>query len=86
MKRIAEIVQAAGAQVRVVISPLYNQIKFSPRDLSILNNLFGEGVVYDFSGINPLTKSYTGYYEQSHYRPKLAKAVLDSLYGGLTQR
>lgn len=86
LKRIAEIVQAAGAQVRVVISPLYNQIKFSPRDLAILNNLFGEDVVYDFSGINSLTKSYTSYYEQSHYRPKLAKAVLDSLYGGLTQR
>jgi hypothetical protein len=84
LNRIAAILKKSETDVRVIISPLYNQIKFAQEDLDILKHHFGKNSVYDFSGINALTKSHLGYYEQSHYRPILAKAVLDSVYGGLS--
>lgn len=64
----------------IVISPLYNQIKMNAADIAKLKQIFGEQRVYDFSGVNRFTADYTHYYERSHYRPHIAKAVLDSIY------
>ena len=82
LKTMASVFAKHQSRVRIVISPLYNQIRLSNQDVLVLRNLFGEDSVFDFSGINKLTQSHTGYYERSHYRPHIAKAVLDSVYGG----
>ena len=82
LSEIARILQKSSCNVQVVISPLFNQIHMSKDDVQLLQSLFGETSVHDFSGINPLTASHEGYYERSHYRPHIAKAVLDSLYSG----
>jgi hypothetical protein len=82
-EQLAEIAQILGehnCDTRIVISPLFNQINMAKEDLMTLGTLFGEKNVYDFSGVNNLTESYTGYYERSHYRPHIARAVLDSVY------
>jgi hypothetical protein len=52
----------------------------SEADIKILQAVFGADSVFDFSGINELTTPFTGYYERSHYRPHVARAVLDSVY------
>jgi hypothetical protein len=80
LEEMASLIHKSKGDVRVVISPLYNQVNFAPADLAVLRSLFGEQSVFDFSGVNELTSSYTGYYERSHYRPHIAKAVLDSVY------
>jgi len=80
LKEIAEILAGHVSDVRIIISPLYNQVNMSPTDLETLQSVFGKESVFDFSGINALTASYSGYYERSHYRPHIAKAVLDSIY------
>jgi hypothetical protein len=77
---ISEILRKSNCDVRIVISPLYNQINMAAFDIEFLKSIFGQSSVYDFSGINELTSSYAGYYERSHYRPHIAKAVLDSVY------
>ena len=80
LSEIAAILSESECDVRVVISPLYNQIRMSEADIKILQAVFGAHSVFDFSGINELTTPYTGYYERSHYRPHVARSVLDSVY------
>jgi hypothetical protein len=80
LNEIASILEESSCDVRVVISPLYNQIRMSEADIKILQAVFGADSVFDFSGINELTTPFTGYYERSHYRPHVARAVLDSVY------
>jgi hypothetical protein len=82
LEEIAAILKRHECAVKVVISPLFNQVNMSKEDIATLQSVFGREVVYDFSGINKLTISHTGYYERSHYRPHIAKAVLDSIYNG----
>jgi hypothetical protein len=64
---------------KIVISPLFEQIKFNPKDLSILKNIFGDEV-YDFSGKNYFTDSKFNYFEQSHYRPVVGDSILHLIY------
>lgn len=77
---INEIFKKHKAKVKIVISPLYNQEKLNDHDLSFLKKIFGEDTVFDFSGINEFTNNYKNYYESSHYRPHVAKAIMSRLY------
>jgi hypothetical protein len=65
---------------KLVISPLYNQKKLNHKDLRDLQTLFGKNNVYDFSGVNEITQSYTNYYETSHYRPHVAREIMSRIY------
>lgn len=65
---------------RIVISPLYNQIKLNPQDYKILVDIFGEGRVFDFSGVNEFTEDTTNYYEISHYRPRVCQQIMRIIY------
>ncbi|KAA6321899.1 hypothetical protein EZS27_028503 [termite gut metagenome] len=65
---------------RIVISPLYDQLKLNKTDLEYLENVFGKDNVFDFSGINTFTQDYTNYYEDSHYRPHVARKIMEKIY------
>ncbi|MCU6768044.1 hypothetical protein OCV73_03650 [Barnesiella propionica] len=80
LKEIASVLARHRANVKIVISPLYDQKKMAVEDIEILKDIFGENVVYDFSGKNEFTEDYRNYYECSHYRPHVARAILDSIY------
>ncbi len=80
LEHIRSIFEEDHTNYRIVISPLYNQIKIDPRDLQALDSLFGKQNVYDFSGINDITENSHNYYENSHYRPLVAKQIMDSIY------
>ena len=80
LKHISQILHTQATNYKIVISPLYNQIKFNPADLAILHRMFGKENVYDFSGKNRFTNDYHNYYEQSHYRPTVASDILHIIY------
>ncbi|MBL7691153.1 MAG: hypothetical protein JNM41_06145 [Flavipsychrobacter sp.] len=80
LQNIKSILDKHNTDVRIVISPLYNQEKLAKSDLAELVSIFGDGVVFDFSGINKFTQSKYNYYENSHYRSTVAKAIMDSIY------
>ncbi|GLB53027.1 hypothetical protein NBRC110019_20670 [Neptunitalea chrysea] len=65
---------------KIVISPTYDQIPLEENQVALLHKLFGKENVLNFSGVNYLTKAITNYYESSHYRPTVAKEILDSIY------
>jgi hypothetical protein len=69
-----------GTRVRIVVSPLYDQIRLHPDDVATLRAFFGADAVADYSGENRLTADVHNYYESSHYRPAVARQILASLY------
>jgi hypothetical protein len=80
LSSMAEIFARHGTRVRVVVSPLYDQIRLHPADLGALREIFGQDNVVDFSGDNPMTSDVRSYYESSHFRPPVARAILSVLY------
>ncbi len=80
LENIHNILTKQKTKFKIVISPLYDQKKLNSTDLSYLANLFGADNVFDFSGINEFTNDYRNYYENSHYRPHIAKEIINIIY------
>lgn len=80
LKFIKERLDADGAEYRLVVSPLYEQKKLNAEDLALLNDIFGKDHVFDFSGVNEYTSTIDNYYEASHYRPHVSRAILAEIY------
>ncbi len=80
LNKIKEILDEEHTNYKIVISPLYDQLKIDSTDLKLLYIVFGKNNVYDFSGINDMTQSVYNYYENSHYRPFIAGRIMDSIY------
>ena len=80
LEKLKIIVEKNNINLKIVISPLYNQIAINDNDKLILTKLFGINNVYDFSGINKFTNKITNFYESSHYKPCVANQIMDSIY------
>ncbi len=80
LQKIHDILDVHEADYRIVISPLYNQIPFTAERMENLKKIFDESKIYDFSGVNEFTKSVYNYYEDSHYRPHVARRILEIIY------
>jgi hypothetical protein len=80
LKSILSILNSHKTNYKIIINPLYDQIKLNPKDIVYLKNLFGEENVFDFSGINSITNDYHNYYETSHYRPLVCDSILNIIY------
>ena len=65
---------------RIIVSPLYDQLKLNPKDSMEFVRLFGASHFFDFSGKNDLTEENLNYYENSHYRPSLCAKIMDIVY------
>jgi hypothetical protein len=78
-RKIAAILERNNSNVKVIISPLYNFDKINPQDLKFLSKVFGSNV-YDFSGLNFLSRPISNWYETFHYRPSVGKQILKKIY------
>lgn len=76
---IARLFKKNGTEYKVVLSPLYEQVKFYPKDLTLLRLAFGNRL-YDFSGANYFTNDIRHYYESSHYRPLVGDSIMNLIY------
>lgn len=81
LSQIHELFVNGNTNYKIVVSPLYDQIKLNPTDKSILDSIFGAENVYDYSGINKYTQDSLNYYESSHYRPRVATQIMNEIYG-----
>lgn len=79
LTEIKKIFDKNNTQFRIIISPLYNQVKLSPSDFNTLKTIFGDNV-YDFSGKNSITESKYNYYEQSHYTTAVGDSIMNIIY------
>lgn len=67
----------------IIITPLYDQQKFSLADSQILKDIFGEKV-YDFSGINSITNNLYNYPDRNHFQDYISKIMIDSIFSKQT--
>ena len=79
LKEVKRILEKNNTNYKVVLSPLYEQIKFNHSDLLLLKNEFGNNL-YDFSGKNSFTDNKTNYYETSHFRPNVGDSIFKIIY------
>jgi len=79
LREIARIFQKNRTEYKIVLSPLYEQVKFNPKDIAFLQAVFGHRV-YDFSGANYFTNDIRHYYENSHYRPCVGDSIMNIIY------
>lgn len=86
LKQVKEIFARQHTNYKIIISPVYDQIKMEPEQLALLNNIFGKENVYDFSGINEFTNSIGNYYEWSHFRPAVANKIMSIVYNNQTSK
>lgn len=80
LNKIASIFKKNSTSFKIVINPLYDQNQLNKKDVNVLNQIFGEENVFDFSGINSITSDYHNYYEPSHYRPSVASKIMKQVY------
>ena len=79
-KDIKDIFDKHKTSYKIVISPLYDQIKLNRSVYQTLCSIFGKEHIYDFSGVNKWNKDYHNYYEDSHYRPIVSAEIMDMIY------
>jgi len=77
---IREVFMKFNTSYYIINNPMYNQEKINKKDLSVLQNIFGENRVFDFSGKNKFTEEYKNYYEASHFRPSVGDSVMNIVY------
>lgn len=79
LKEIKMILKKHNSDYRIVLSPLFEQIKYHPEDMKLLQQLFGSNL-YDFTGANSITNDYHNYYETSHFKKHIGDTILNTLY------
>ena len=79
LKEIKRILLKNRTNYKVIISPMYDQVKFNPTDLKILKNFF-QNHLYDFSGKNSYNQSKTNFYESTHFRPIVGDSIYKIVY------
>jgi len=80
LNEIRDIFKANNTDYRIIICPIYDQIAFNKNDVAILQNIFGNDNVFDFSGINEFTDEKSNYYDGTHFKKYVGKEVLDIVY------
>ena len=93
LKEINSILKKHRTKFKIIISPLYNQVKINNIDLDIINNIFQKNVVFDFSGKNIITENKLNYYEyygnptlkmsrnkSSHYVSSVGDKLMQVIY------
>jgi len=80
LKSIRDVFESANTQYKIVISPKFDQIPLNDGQLALLQSYFGKENIYNFSGKNDLSTPISNFYETSHYRPKVAKSIMQEIY------
>lgn len=80
LKEIGKILDKNRTNVKILINPLYDQLRLSSDDEKTLKKIFGQGNVSNFSGKNDLTNYKGNFYENSHFKPYVATKLLSSVY------
>ena len=76
---IKKILKKHNTNLKVVITPLYDLKKFSRTDSILLKEFFGNNL-YDYSGVNSITKNEYNYPDVKHFLPYISKHILDEIY------
>lgn len=77
--KIKSLLEKHQTKYYIVITPLYDQLKFDTTDLKAIKDVLGVKNVYDFSGRNMFTKNEFNYPDRHHFLPYISKTIADSI-------
>lgn len=78
---IYRLFQKHNTKCKIIIAPLYDQIKIHPDDLLFLRKVFGDNNVYDYSGINSITNNMYNYeLDGEHYKKSVGNLIYKEIY------
>jgi hypothetical protein len=80
LNEIQKVFSKQKTKYKIVIGPLYELEYINQEDLKILVSIFGKDNVYDFSGKNEFSRHIENFYESFHYRPKVARGIMEEIY------
>jgi len=79
--KISYLFQKHNTNCKIIISPLYDQIKINQDDLLILQKIFGPRNVFDYSGINYITNNKYNYsIDVIHYKKRIGNLIFKEIY------
>lgn len=76
---IRDILERNHSNYKVILSPIYDQVRFSVKDKDNLREIYGDHL-YDFTGKNFITENDTNWYETFHFRPFIADSIMNIIY------
>ena len=79
LREIKKILVKHNTRYKIILSPIYDQMKFSSDDLRVLREIFGNNL-YDFTGQNWITQSKYNWYETKHFRTYIGDSILNVIY------
>lgn len=79
LQEIKRILVKHNTNYKIVLSPIYDEVKFSVADLKILKENFGNNI-FDFTGENQITRSKYNWYETKHFRTFIGDSILNVMY------
>jgi hypothetical protein len=79
LSEIKKIFTKHNTNFKIIITPLYDQVKFHSKDIESLNSIF-EYKIYDFSGKNYITDDIYNYADPLHFNKSISKQIIDSVF------
>ena len=80
LRRIQNLLKKNKTSFKIIITPNYDQIVMHPSDVNYLTHLFGKTNVFNYSGVNEITKEIGNYYEYKHFKPYIANQLMNRVY------
>ena len=79
--KIAEIFKKHKTNYKVVIHPGWQTEYLHPKDLTLINDIFGESNTFDLT-LNNWNRKRENWYDEKHPRPHVTKEIISLLYKG----
>ena len=80
LENIKRIFDKHQTQYKFIITPTYNQVRINDEDLKLLNQVFGEDNVYNFSGKNYITEDKYNWTDNWHFDLIVGWWMLHTIY------
>lgn len=82
MNHIKEIFDKHHTDYRIIISPAYcyNHPRINAEDLKIIQNIFGQDKVFDYSGKNDITMDYNNFSDPNHFGLSVGWQIIEDIY------
>lgn len=80
LTEIRNILRKHQSDYRIVIAPSYFGRISNPKNIQMLQTIFGKDRVYDFSGMNEFSRYKENYYDLVHFRPLVGKEIMKEIY------
>ena len=80
LDKIASVLKNKNTNYKIIITPAYDQLLINKEDLKILQQVFGEENVYNFSGKNELTEDKYNFMDINHFDLVVGRKILMDIY------